>query len=171
MGNYGPSKRIAPFRGESLAKTQVCDSSFAKPMFPVCSLNPRLAGVGNKISRRSVSRVLSMPCGTGRPFLWDAPCGAPRATNPGGGSKTLLLPRLAARSRPPLFGLAPGGVYPAGPVTRAAVRSYRAVSPLPLAPCSASGGLFSVALSLGSPPPAVSRHRISVEPGLSSTKF
>ena len=34
-------------------------------------------------------------------------------------------------------------------------------------PCA--GGLFSVALSLGSPPPAVSRHRISVEPGLSST--
>ncbi len=33
----------------------------------------------------------------------------------------------------------------------------------------ASGGLFSVALSLGSPPPAVSRHRIPVEPGLSST--
>jgi len=30
------------------------------------------------------------------------------------------------------------------------------------------GGLFSVALSLGSPPPAVSRHRVSVEPGLSS---
>jgi hypothetical protein len=30
------------------------------------------------------------------------------------------------------------------------------------------GGLFSVALSLGSPPPAVSRHRTSVEPGLSS---
>ena len=34
-------------------------------------------------------------------------------------------------------------------------------------PCT--GGLFSVALSLGSPPPAVSRHRIPVEPGLSST--
>ena len=33
-----------------------------------------------------------------------------------------------------------------------------------------AGGLFSVALSLGSPPPAVSRHRISVEPGLSSTR-
>ena len=30
------------------------------------------------------------------------------------------------------------------------------------------GGLFSVALSLGSPPPDVIRHRISVEPGLSS---
>ena len=30
------------------------------------------------------------------------------------------------------------------------------------------GGLLSVALSLGSPPPAVNRHRVSVEPGLSS---
>ena len=32
-----------------------------------------------------------------------------------------------------------------------------------------AGGLFSVALSLGSPPAAVSRHRQSLEPGLSST--
>ncbi len=30
------------------------------------------------------------------------------------------------------------------------------------------GGLLSVALSLGSPPPGVTRHRFSVEPGLSS---
>jgi hypothetical protein len=30
------------------------------------------------------------------------------------------------------------------------------------------GGLLSVALSLGSPPPAVNRHRVSMEPGLSS---
>jgi len=30
------------------------------------------------------------------------------------------------------------------------------------------GGLLSVALSLGSPPPGVTRHRASVEPGLSS---
>ena len=43
-----------------------------------------------------------------------------------------------------------------------AVRSYRTVSPLPC------GGLFSVALSLGLPPPDVIRHRVSVEPGLSS---
>jgi len=32
---------------------------------------------------------------------------------------------------PPLFGLAPGGVCPATPVTRRAVRSYRTFSPLP----------------------------------------
>ncbi len=30
------------------------------------------------------------------------------------------------------------------------------------------GGLLSVALSLGSPPPGVTRHRVSLEPGLSS---
>ena len=45
-----------------------------------------------------------------------------------------------------------------------AVRSYRTVSPLP------RGGLFSVALSLGLPPPEVIRHRVSVEPGLSSAE-
>ena len=77
----------------------------------------------------------------------------------------------APRGAPPLCGLAPGGVYPAAPVARGAVRSCRTVSPLPAGcllegPCA--GGLFSVALSLGLPPPAVSRHRIPVEPGLSS---
>ena len=33
------------------------------------------------------------------------------------------------------------------------------------------GGSFSVALSLGSPPPDVIRHRLSVEPGLSSNRL
>ena len=55
------------------------------------------------------------------------------ATNPGGGSKTLPRPRVAARRRPPLFGLAPGGVYPANLVAKAAVRFYRTVSPMPQA--------------------------------------
>src|ERR1051325_1678291 len=32
------------------------------------------------------------------------------------------------------------------------------------------GGVFSVALSLGPPPPGVTRHRASVEPGLSSPR-
>ena len=39
---------------------------------------------------------------------------------------------------------------------------YREVSPR-------RGGLFSVALSLRSPPPAINRHPIPVEPGLSSS--
>ena len=40
----------------------------------------------------------------------------------------------------------------------------------PFHPCCCQGrsGLLSVALSLGSPPPDVIRHRFSVEPGLSS---
>src|SRR5271170_7518409 len=33
-----------------------------------------------------------------------------------------------------------------------------------------TGGVLSVALSLGSPPPGVTRHRTSVEPGLSSLR-
>ena len=63
-----------------------------------------------------------------------------------------------------LFGLAPGGVYRAAPVTRRAVGSYPTLSPLP----RKRGGLLSVALSLRSPSPDVIRHRVSVEPGLSS---
>ena len=66
-----------------------------------------------------------------------------------------------------LFGLAPGGVYLAVAVAGDAVRSYRTFSPLPASEKPA-GGLLSVALSLGSPPPGVTRHRVSVEPGLSS---
>ena len=70
---------------------------------------------------------------------------------------------------PSLFGLAPGGVCRAAGVTAGAVRSYRTVSPLPrLSTRAGRGGLFSVALSLGSHPPDVIRHRLSTEPGLSS---
>src|SRR5579872_5379922 len=70
---------------------------------------------------------------------------------------------------PSLFGLAPGGVCHAGSVAGAAVRSYRTFSPLPVPSLQGGGGgSFSVALSLGLPPPDVIRHRMSMEPGLSS---
>ena len=71
----------------------------------------------------------------------------------------------AASGARSLCGIAPGGACRAGPVARPAVRSYRTVSPLP----PKGGGLFSVALSLGSPRPGVTRHRCLVESGLSST--
>src|SRR5262249_5007835 len=92
-------------------------------------------------------------------------------------TRTASLTSLPRRYRfgelpawPSLFGLAPGGVCPAISVAGNAVRSYRTFSPLlRLAPCGAmQGGSFSVALSLGSPPPVVIRHRMSMEPGLSS---
>src|SRR6516162_8950177 len=69
------------------------------------------------------------------------------------------------------FLLAPGGVCRAACVAAGAVRSYRTVSPLPLRHPTRerrSGGLFSVALSLSLRPPDVIRHRMSMEPGLSS---
>ncbi len=66
---------------------------------------------------------------------------------------------------PSLFGLAPGGACPARPIAGPAVRSYRTFSPLP----RKRGGLFSVALSLGLLRPGVTRRRVSMEPGLSST--
>ncbi len=71
---------------------------------------------------------------------------------------------------PSLFGFAPGVVCRAVSVAGDAVRSYRTFSPLlaGAALAAAAGGSFSVALSLGSPPPDVIRHRRSMEPGLSS---
>ena len=77
-------------------------------------------------------------------------------------------PSPLARAASSLFGFAPGGACRAVPVAGSAVRSYRTFSPLPVA--EAAGGSISVALSLGSPPPDVIRHRVSVEPGLSSPK-
>jgi len=67
---------------------------------------------------------------------------------------------------PSLFGLALGGVFHAFFVTKKPVRSYRTFSPLPR-----SGGIFSVALSLGLPPPEVIWHRVPIEPGLSSLVY
>jgi hypothetical protein len=77
--------------------------------------------------------------------------------------------KVSLAPAPLLFGLAPGGVYRAVSVAGNAVRSCRTVSPLPQAVRYAPEAVcFSVALSLGLPPPDVIRHRSSVEPGLSS---
>ncbi|SUZ58115.1 uncharacterized protein METZ01_LOCUS10969 [marine metagenome] len=65
----------------------------------------------------------------------------------------------------PLFGLAPGGVCLATPVTGSPVRPYRTLSPLPV-PQAAIGGLLSVALSVASRRPGVTRH-----PALRSSDF
>src|SRR5262249_53132802 len=113
--------------------------------------------------RRPVSRVLSSPFGDGWPFLWDARCRAPRATDPGGDAET---PLPVARRAAPIWSCSRWGLP-----CRFRCRSRGGLLPhrFTLAwRVNPPGGLFSVALSLGSPPPAVSRHRVSVEPGLSS---
>src|SRR5262249_38636850 len=71
------------------------------------------------------------------------------------------LPGSIGAGRPlasPLFGLAPRGVYPAIPVTRDAVRSYRTFSPLP---SPRRRGAWAVCFLWHFP----SRHRDRVLPG------
>ncbi len=111
-----------------------------------------------------VSRVLygfAVARKTWRPFIWDSTCALPLATHPDDRPGN----RLATSAASSLFGFAPGEVY------RAAERFRRRGGLLPH-PFTLTrhqpGGLLSVALSLGSPPPDFLRHRVSVEPGLSS---
>ncbi len=75
--------------------------------------------------------------------------------------------RVKLALRVSLFGLAPGGACRAAFLTVGAVVSYTTVSPLLSA--EAASGLFSVALSLELLPAGVTRRRIRVEPGLSSS--
>ncbi len=114
-------------------------------------------------TRGSVSRVLS---GGSRPVDGHSSTTGVAAGLQQPTRTTGPVPALPCRhGAPSLFGLAPGGVY-------LAARRYRqrgALLPHPFSLAGANpGGLLSVALSLGSPPPGVTRHRRPVEPGLSS---
>ena len=114
---------------------------FCRVRKPVC----QVSGVCGRVMRRrgvrrSVSRVLSpRPTEAGRdgwPFIWDGRYRPPHATYPDDDAGARLPPLEASfqRSRSPLFGFAPGGVYHAGSIAAAAVRSYRTLSPLPAEP-------------------------------------
>ena len=99
----------------------------------------------------SISRVLS-PEGVATIYL-GAELLRPSCVLPGDETGRLMIA---------LFGLASNGVYLAKPVARFAVGSYiKEQAPPPFQPylCpGAIGGIFSVALSMGSPPLAVSQH-------------
>ena len=123
-----------------------------------------------KNARGSVSRVLSLPKGIGRPFLSDDACASPPATNPDGGREHAPEPKPHAI---PIRSCSRWGLP-----CRRRYRKRGALLPHPFTltphveracPPAAWSGLLSVALSLGSPPPGVTRHRCSAEPGLSST--
>lgn len=105
-----------------------------------------------------------------RPFVWDARCRTSRATNPSGLRGGHAPERNAPACRSYSVLLPVGFTLPAplpGPrgALTAPFHPYR-----PAGRTQRTGGLFSVALSLGSPPPGVTRHRVSVEPGLSSPR-
>src|ERR1700675_5160967 len=111
-------------------------------------------------SGTTFARCLEQPT---RTASLTSPCGVIACAN---------IPAL-----PSLFGFAPGVVCHAVSVAGPAGCSYRTFSPLLPPPLFLprkrgrvgwGSGSFSVALSLGSPPPDVIRHRMSMEPGLSS---
>ena len=168
MGNYGlfwVNKALSlPEKPRSLANYEIFITKILKFQKLRTSNLLDFWHFSLKKARRSISRVLStqkkmrsMVIHLGRPLL-NASCDTP-------GRRRENSP-VAHSNWPSLLGLALGGVYHAALVTESAVRSYRTLSPLPTVK---AGGFLSVALSLGSPPPVVNRHRVSVEPGLSST--
>ena len=115
---------------------------------------------------RTISHVWMVSGGWS--FLWDAHCWTPHATHPDDSAE--VRPGVAAHAVPIRFcsrwGLpcqpcrqGRGALLP-HPFTLTEIQQSQGVAGV--------GGLLSVALSLGSPPPGVTRHRTSVEPGLSS---
>lgn len=68
---------------------------------------------------------------------------------------------MARRTILSLFGFAPDGVYLAASVARRPVRFYRTLSAFPfVSPSETMGSLLSVALSLNSHWPGVTRHPV-----------
>ena len=101
----------------------------------------------------------------GWPFLWDARRRTPRATYPR--IWRGKAPGPVARPHSPIWSCSRWGLP-----CRRRYRNRGALLPHRFTLTAASkdrGGLISVALSLRSLSPGVTRHRLSVEPGLSST--
>jgi len=84
--------------------------------------------------RRPVSRVLSMSLRTIDGHSSGTSVAGRLARPTRAAARKPACRRPEGPGRPPLFGLAPGGVYRAVPVAGDAVRSYRTLSPLPAAP-------------------------------------
>ena len=125
---------------------------------------------GDHFYRPAVADWLSRPAAPLRVGVREAtypPAERPKPPMPG--PSTALGPKremmhLGNPFADRLLGLAGGGVFPAGDVAAAAVRSYRTFSPLP-EPREAIGCVFSVALSLGFPTPLGGKpHRGSRSP-------
>ena len=116
---------------------------------------------GGKTSRRDtgrMTRVSRKPDSVGGSLRGDhssgvAVSGTPRCDRPWGMSE-------AGHTSPPLFGLAPGGVYRAGPVTgtAGALLPHRFTLARSASCDVPVGGLLSVALSVGSRPLGVTQH-------------
>jgi hypothetical protein len=148
---------------------------------------------GAQVQPRTVTYVLFLflnrgAIGTLMPSSNQAACkpgsvSAAAAPEDGHSSRTPVAGRLArptrttgpetglprARGRRPYLVLLPVGFTVPSPLPATRCALTAPFHPDPQAHAWApAGGLLSVALSLGSPPPGITRHRVSVEPGLSS---
>ena len=154
-------------------RTSYCHcSQYISYMFYFCSSHGAStvpADRGERSARRPVSRVLYPPRRAGDGHSSGTPVTGrlARPTRTAARKPARRPPsRRMPACRPYLVLLPVGFTVPSpSPATRCALTA-------PFHPCrraaAPAGGLLSVALSLGSPPPGVTRHRVSVEPGLSS---
>ena len=149
----GPARYAEPL---ILNKTRFLRKRFRIKYQPACK--------PGSVGHRSLAQAVRDGHSSGAMFAHglEQPTRTASLTSPCG---VIALCELTAL--PSLFGFAPGVVCHAVSVAGYAVRSYRTFSPL-LPALAGGSGSFSVALSLGSPPPDVIRHRMSMEPGLSS---
>jgi len=108
-----------------------------------------------EIRSRPVSRVLS------RAIIHLGPTSPSASSDLPGSPRGRRFGALRHRALPYLVLLRVGFTMPRRVATRA-VRSYRTISPLPRA--EARGGIFSVALSVGSRPPGVTWHPVRRSP-------
>ena len=122
-------------------------------------------GAGQNRSEEAVSRVLSTtPCAAGLPFLYDARRRAPEATLTRGPRAGRPSPAGLPRDRPPIRSCSGWGLpCRAGRPARGELLPRRFTL---TARADAGGGMLSVALSSGSPPPGITRH-----PALRSPDF
>ena len=139
------------------------------PRWPRCSAGQRL---GRRASR-PVGRVLCTRANAGRrPSIWDCHCWQPRAVYPrasgGPPSTARAVPLAISRPRGVPSDLAPGGVYLAATVTHSAGGLLHHRFTLTYWPAVGGpiGGLFSVALSRGSPRVGVTDHPALRSPDL-----
>ena len=110
-----------------------------------------------------VSRILYRAGARRRPSIWGDRCRPPQATYPGNDGPSLRPNRPWSIGRLPLYGLAPDGVCPAAV---SPLRRWALTPPFHPYQSQRLRRYVSVALSVGSPLPAVSRR-----PALWSSDF
>jgi hypothetical protein len=160
-----------PAIADSIIHSVVPDKGYLSPFDPPNPPPPvpwrQTARKPGSVPPTALPPWVGMAIPLGRP-LPGASCDRPERRREGPPGISRIAPRGASRS---YLVLLPVGfaVPPPLPAARCALTA-------PFHPCRPSvcrhglGGVLSVALSLGSPPPGVTRHRTSVEPGLSSPR-